>query len=654
MTSDLVDVPITCGVLYPHVVLPAAADEWTSARRHAVIAHELAHVKRFDAATQWIAFGAAIACWFNPLVWYAVRQMRFERERACDDFVLASGARASEYATDLLAIVSSFRGTEQYSVALAMARRSQFEGRLLALLDPKLNHKFLSRGVLAIAGLLSLAIVLPVAAAHLAPTTGVVAPAALTKGVTAPATLKSGVVAPELQGVVAPQSLAANEATSQSADNSSSTRVQPETSAPTLATHSASALAQVAAPAPEPQPARASRQVAAPAPAAPGAPAAPASPAPPAPSFNSGVFSVCRNVSNRNISRSDDDGNKSWDVTIRGANCDVEMRARGDFRFKPDLSGVESVSNGGYVKISSEINGESNELEARPGPNGVQYTYSRNGTRMPMDAAAQEWLRSFLSELDRSSAFAVDTRLPQLLAQGGPARVLQETAQMGDYARSVYIAALMKRAQLSPTDAREVVRQAANTNSDYYSAQMLMAISDRYSLDDPTIGPSFVDAIDHLQSDYYHAEVLNRFLDKSSSISKQRADVLLRSASRIKSDYYVTEVLQHMAKKHLIAADAWPAYLDATKKVNSDYYRTELLKLLMQSYSGDPMIVERSILAAENIGSDYYKLEVLRSAKDRFKMEGGVRDAYLRVAKTIQSDTYRNQALAGLMTSGTL
>jgi hypothetical protein len=395
--------------------------------------------------------------------------------------------------------------------------------------------------------------------------------------------------------------------------------------------------------------------VPAPAPQAPVA-AQPPSPAPPpaTASFTSGQFAVCENASQRNFSQHEDGSFKRWEVTIRGDNCRVDMRAEGTVKFKSDFSGVESISSGGYLNVKSTIKGESNELEVRPGTGGLAYTYSRNGSRVQMDAAAQRWLGEFLTELDRSSAFAVDTRLPQLLAQGGPQRVLQETAHMSDYARSVYIAALMNKAQLSPADAREVVRQASGTSSDYYSAQMLMAIADKYSLNDPSIGDEFVKAIDHIGSDYYHAQVLTRFLDKSSSISKPQADLLLRSASKIGSDYYITQVLQHMAEKRLIAPEGWPTYLEAAQKVGSDYYRSQVLGVLMQSYSGDPLIVERSILAAEKIGSDYYKLQVLRSAKDHFKIEGKLFDAYLRVARTIQSDTYRKEALAGFPTSGVL
>jgi beta-lactamase regulating signal transducer with metallopeptidase domain len=650
LTSEQVDVPITAGVVYPRVVLPAAAVEWSPARRHAVLTHELAHVKRFDAATQWIAFAATAVCWFNPFVWYAVRQMRFERERACDDFVLSTGARASDYATDLLAIVSSFGNSEKYHVALAMARRSQFEGRLLALLDPALERKFLSRTALAVVATAAIAVVLPVAAAHLAQPAAESMPLPI-------ATTQAA--APQNGSAPANPTSTATEVAAPAPAAAPSAQPQTAAAAPHAydvnASYRLSGNDSQAAPAPAatPQPESTPRALAAPAPAAPARAGSTPASAPPQP-FKSGEFAVCNKANQRNISRHEDDGSKRWEVTIRGDNCSVDMRAEGDVQFKPDFSGVESISSGGYLTVKTKINGETNELEVRPGSNGPAYTYTRNGSRMQMDAAGQKWFSDFLAEVDRANAFAVDTRLPQLLAQGGPARVLQETAQMSDYARSVYIAALLKRTQLSPTDAREVIRQAGDTGSDYYASEMLMAVADRYSLDDASIGPAFVAAIDHVKSDYYHSQVLMRFLDKAPSVSKQQGDVLLRSASHIGSDYYVTQVLQRMAEKRLIPSNGWSTYLDAAQKVNSDYYRSQVLSTLMRSYSGDPSVVERSILAAEKIGSDYYKLEVLRSAKEHFKIQGSLFDAYKKVANTIQSETYRKQAMEGFQSAGLL
>src|SRR5205085_11592476 len=148
----------------PRVTLPPAAADWPPTRCAAVLHHELAHVKRLDALTQLVAQAALALHWFNPLAWMAVRQMRLEREKACDDFVLAAGAKPSDYAHDLLEIVTQLGSRREYAVALAMARKSQFEGRLLAVLDPRRNRAGLSRAAVLGTAVLAVALLLPLAA----------------------------------------------------------------------------------------------------------------------------------------------------------------------------------------------------------------------------------------------------------------------------------------------------------------------------------------------------------------------------------------------------------------------------------------------------------------------------------------------------------
>ena len=155
-------IPMTCGILRPMILLPAEAEEWAEERRSVVLLHELAHIKRADCLTQAAARLVRAVYWFNPLAWLAGRMLRIERERACDDRVLAAGHKASAYASHLLEIVSTLQSVRCPSLAaVAMARRSQFEGRMLAILDPRRSRRRLTRLGLAAAALLVVGVVLP-------------------------------------------------------------------------------------------------------------------------------------------------------------------------------------------------------------------------------------------------------------------------------------------------------------------------------------------------------------------------------------------------------------------------------------------------------------------------------------------------------------
>jgi len=128
-------VPLTWGVFRPVVVLPAEAREWESERLALVLHHELAHVRRLDDITHVLAWVACALHWFNPLMWWAAARLRDESEHASDDMVLEGGARASDYARHLLAVVSAMGPRSAPVGAVPLAQRSSFEGRLLAILD---------------------------------------------------------------------------------------------------------------------------------------------------------------------------------------------------------------------------------------------------------------------------------------------------------------------------------------------------------------------------------------------------------------------------------------------------------------------------------------------------------------------------------------
>lgn len=157
--------PMTWGTLHPAILLPAEADAWPEERRRVVLMHELAHVARHDCLTQTLASAACALYWFHPAAWYAARRLRVERELACDDRVLQAGTRAREYAEHLLEVARAFRPARLAApVAVSMARPSQLEGRLLAVLDSVRDRRMPGRAAAAGAAALALLFLLPLAA----------------------------------------------------------------------------------------------------------------------------------------------------------------------------------------------------------------------------------------------------------------------------------------------------------------------------------------------------------------------------------------------------------------------------------------------------------------------------------------------------------
>jgi HEAT repeat protein len=135
VVSDRVGMPCAFGWFRPAVVLPAGARDWSTDRLDMVLLHEATHIRRGDYVTHLVAEIAKIVHWYNPLVWLAARSLRAEAERATDDRVIGAGTTASEYAGHLLDIVRSAGARRIPAPMLPLAARSEFEGRVIAILE---------------------------------------------------------------------------------------------------------------------------------------------------------------------------------------------------------------------------------------------------------------------------------------------------------------------------------------------------------------------------------------------------------------------------------------------------------------------------------------------------------------------------------------
>ncbi|NND71291.1 MAG: hypothetical protein HKN43_06910, partial [Rhodothermales bacterium] len=165
-TSALANVPMIIGCRRPILVLPEEFESWSEERRRIVLLHELAHVKRHDCFSQNIVEIVCAAYWFNPMVWLASRQIRVEREIACDDMVLMAGTKPSTYAQTILDTIKNIRQEEWSPVAsIAMARKSDIEGRLISILDPDVRRAKLNRASAILTIGLIAAIAVPIALA---------------------------------------------------------------------------------------------------------------------------------------------------------------------------------------------------------------------------------------------------------------------------------------------------------------------------------------------------------------------------------------------------------------------------------------------------------------------------------------------------------
>ena len=110
--SRLVDTPAVVGWLRPIILLPAAAlANLTPAQVEAILAHELAHVRRHDGLVNLLQSLGETFLFYHPAVWWVSGRIRIEREHCCDDVALTVNGDRVGYAAALAAL-EEWRGRE--------------------------------------------------------------------------------------------------------------------------------------------------------------------------------------------------------------------------------------------------------------------------------------------------------------------------------------------------------------------------------------------------------------------------------------------------------------------------------------------------------------------------------------------------------------
>ncbi|MEX2140142.1 MAG: M56 family metallopeptidase [Pirellulales bacterium] len=165
----IVDAPVPPLVwslgLRPLVVLPSKLlAELSPAQREALIAHELAHVRRRDYLIRWLEVFALVLWWWNPVAWFARRKLREAEEECCDAWVVWAlpGARRS-YGEAMLATIEFLTDVPKLpALAESAFGSSSYKRRIEMIMKRNMNCR-MSWAALAMVLLLAIA-VLPVVA----------------------------------------------------------------------------------------------------------------------------------------------------------------------------------------------------------------------------------------------------------------------------------------------------------------------------------------------------------------------------------------------------------------------------------------------------------------------------------------------------------
>ena len=145
LTSARVNGAFTTGWLRPVVMLPAGLlQELREAQLLAILAHELAHVKRHDFAVNLLQTLLSTFFFYHPGVWWMSARIHDEREHCCDDLAVGATGERIDYARTLVQLREKELITPKLSMAIGGVG---FGGRIRRLLSGYLGTATFGEGV---------------------------------------------------------------------------------------------------------------------------------------------------------------------------------------------------------------------------------------------------------------------------------------------------------------------------------------------------------------------------------------------------------------------------------------------------------------------------------------------------------------------------
>jgi beta-lactamase regulating signal transducer with metallopeptidase domain len=632
LESTLVEVPTVIGWLKPVVLLPASALAALSPQQlEAILAHELAHIRRHDYLVNLLQTLVETLLFYHPAVWWLSRRIRIERENCCDDLAVSLCGDPVAYA-NALADLESLRSetTPTHHIALAATGGSLLH-RVRRLLGAPSPHS--GRGPAWLAGSAALLLIGGIALGA----DGLRQPPAT------PATPQTSAIRATPVAATTP-----TVATTAVAETTPTIATTPTTATtPTIATTSTIATTPTVAT----TPAVATTSVVATTPTVATTPIVATTSAVAGAAVTQVVAVEARTAgavepASQSISHHQDNSSGNWIWSNNGEKLQVNYS--GTFEFTDDDTDVRQISPGGYLKISDGgwLGRHSVEIRERGG--SLERRYFVNLSERPYEPEGRKWLQDNLPKFVRNTGIGAPSRVARFLKSGGATAVMTEISRIDStYVKGIYFKELFKQATLTPEQYRQAMVQAGREmKSDYELATLLIAVADRLPSDE-TSRAAYFTAASGISSDYELRRVYSTML-KKGPVSAQTLTGILEHSTTIESDYELSELLRQIVGQQSLDDKNRAAFFRTVSTIESDYERHRVLKAVMER-SADGATAEAALAQAGHMGSDYeaatFLMEVLRQSS----IEGAARAPFFTVVNNLGSGYERGRVLLAVV-----
>jgi len=659
LRSTLVDVPTVIGWLKPVILLPASALSGLNPHQlEAILAHELAHIRRHDYLVNLLQAVVETLLFYHPAVWWLSHRIRAERENCCDDLAVSLCGDPFTYA-QALADLEGLRGSTRRFVMAANG--GSLVQRVRRLLGAP-SHAGRAPGWLA--GSASVLVMLGIGAGAVG--TDAFQTAQSTESLSAPITRTQSDERPataeqQLRNEARATSAAAERmkrearvlhgaaSAAKALQNATGQATTPfvagqtleakaaalDEAARSMAQQAAQSLAAIASTRQETivigsdaALADATRAVTA---------AVVASTRP------TGTVAELRTGLSFS---SQTHGTFSWSNNGQK----LEVRYDGEVEFTDDDMDVKRLSPGGSLRIrdggmmTSVLGGHTVEFTA-DGSGNIRRRFWVGSSERPFDPEGRKWLASVLPRFIRQTGIGASARVARILKAKGSSGVLAEISLIeGSWAKRKYFSELLKTAPLDAATVRQALMQAGREmDSDFELAALLIEHSDKLLVDDAA-RQSYFDAARSIDSDFEMRRVFSAVVQRGP-LSPAVLATMLTTSQNIDSDFEEASLLIDVAKIQSLDDTTRPAFFTALDTVQSDYEHRRVLSALGTRGNLPPETVAAMLVSGASVKSDFEAASFLLQIAKQQPIEGSLRAPFFRAVDSINSSFERGRVL---------
>jgi hypothetical protein len=662
LESAAVTVPTLVGWVKPVVLLPAAVLTGLSPLQlQAVIAHELAHIRRHDYLVNLLQTFVETLLFYHPAVWWVSSEVRAEREHCCDDL-------AVEVCGDRLTYVSALAeltAIERRAFALAAT-----DGSLVARVRRILGRPADTRRELPPSwSILVLLVLIGGGAGRYEMSAAASDIAEIAQAASA---VNLGMNEPEATTALAVES--AEGRASEPMPEATTFEQRPAT--PWSPFEPAVVASEVGPPVPPvpvtpavtPPPAPAAPTAIEPSlstvPAVPITPAAtlsPAVPSHPAPIAIVPLAPAEPRRTEQDASHRDDvhvelqqKGRDSGNFVWSNDGERLTVKWTGEFRLSGDERDIAWVEEGAQLIIADGwVFTDRVEFRGLAGGQ-VERTFYRSGVKRDLDANGREFIASSIQRMIRSGMFAAE-RVTRLLQQGGPEAVLAEVDRLqtdSSYVKRVYYSALLKQAELTTAQLSTLLDRLTSMRSDFEKGDLLrLVLTEPNVTDDQRL--LVARAASKMSSDFEQRKVLSATLDVSK-VSSALAGVVIDSLATVTSNHDRSLVLIEIAKKGGVTPETSSRFMTAVGTMSSSHEQRKVLAAVANMPALAGTIARDSMKVAATMSSSHDKAEVLLQVVAKDGVNDGTASSFFAAVGSLNSSHDKYRVLTALAERGQL